>query len=173
LVDAYQQLGHHNRYEVYQQFTYINLISQPSSSTPSLLGVSRSTSHDADLPELPGATLSEELHTPPLPVTHVFLGYCWSYSRFYYPVVLPTGPNNDTPSFRSYQLCESVAVEAQELHTTPHPVGGDEAADWAGPDGSQANTMRWDRSNRTGVTLHNLWGAASKGHALNYIKLPQ
>ena len=30
----------------------------------------------------PRATLSEELHTPPLPVTHVFLGYCWSYSRF-------------------------------------------------------------------------------------------
>ncbi len=27
-----------------------------------------------------GATLLEELHTPPLPVTHVFLGYRWSYS---------------------------------------------------------------------------------------------
>jgi hypothetical protein len=47
-----------------------------------LLGVSKSTSHDAGLPELPGDTLSEELHTPPSPVTHVFLGYCWSYSRF-------------------------------------------------------------------------------------------
>lgn len=38
--------------------------------------------HGTCMPKNLGATLSEELHTPPLPVTHVFLGYCWSYSRF-------------------------------------------------------------------------------------------
>jgi len=76
LVDAAQQLRHRYNHGVYQQFTYINHISQPSSLTPSLLGVSICAPHDAHLPELPGATLSEELHTPPLPVTHVFLGYC-------------------------------------------------------------------------------------------------
>jgi len=31
-----------------------------------LLGIAELTSHDASPPELPGATLSEELHTPPL-----------------------------------------------------------------------------------------------------------
>ncbi|CAG9237504.1 hypothetical protein PSP6_740064 [Paraburkholderia tropica] len=82
MVDACQQLWHRPTYEVYQQFTYVNHISQPSSSTPALLGVSGRLSRDSHPPELPGATLSEELHTPPLPVTHVFLGYCWSYSRF-------------------------------------------------------------------------------------------
>jgi len=68
--------GIHPYHEVYQQFTYINHISQPSSSTPLLLGVSRCTPHSAHLPEHPGATLLEKLHTPPLPVTHVLLGYC-------------------------------------------------------------------------------------------------
>jgi len=29
-----------------------------------------------------------------------------------------------------------------ELQTTPRPVGGSEAADWAGPDGNQVNAMR-------------------------------
>jgi hypothetical protein len=58
-------------------------------------------------PERPGATLSEELHTPSLPMTHVFLGYCWSYSRF---TTLPTQqvrPNNDKPSFRSHHVANS------------------------------------------------------------------
>jgi hypothetical protein len=82
LVDAYQQLWHRPTYEVYQQFTYVNRISQPSPSTPLLLGVSRWSFHSHHPPELPGGTLLEELHTSPLPVTHVFLGYCWSYSRF-------------------------------------------------------------------------------------------
>lgn len=82
LVSAYQQLWHRNANEVYQQFTCVNHISQPSSSTPLLLGVSGRPSHNVRPPELPGATLSEELQTPPLPVTHVFLGYCWSHSRF-------------------------------------------------------------------------------------------
>jgi hypothetical protein len=31
---------------------------------------------------------------------------------------------------------------ARELHTSPRPVGGDEAADWAGPDGNQVNATR-------------------------------
>jgi len=52
-------------------------------------------------PLLLRATLSEELHTPPLPVTHVFVGYCWSYSRFTSHAILLTWPNNDTPSLRS------------------------------------------------------------------------
>ena len=41
LVNATQQLRHRIINEVYQQFTYINLTNQPSSSTPSLLGVSK------------------------------------------------------------------------------------------------------------------------------------
>ena len=40
LVNAYQQLWHRPTYEVYQQFTSVNRFSQPSASTPSLLGVS-------------------------------------------------------------------------------------------------------------------------------------
>jgi len=55
--------------------------------------------------------LSEKLHTPPLPVTHVLLGYCWSYSRFAHSPVPRARPNNDTPSLRSYHV------------TTPLPEG--------------------------------------------------
>ena len=40
--------------EVYQQFTYINLISQPSSSTPSLLGVSEQSPHGNGPPDTSG-----------------------------------------------------------------------------------------------------------------------
>jgi hypothetical protein len=75
-------------------------------------------------------------------VTHVFLGYYWSYSRFTTLTVKLTRPNNDTPSFRSYQFANPLPMTAQELHTSPRPVGGDEAADWAGPDGNQVNPMR-------------------------------
>ena len=87
--------------------------------------------------------MSEELHTPPLPVTHVFLGYCWSYSRFTSSPGHQARQNNDTPSFRSYRFTNPLPLRAQELHTSPRPVGGDEAADWAGPDGNQVRTMRW------------------------------
>lgn len=128
--------------EVYQQFTYVNPISQPSSSTPLLLGVSRSLLAESICPKHPRATLSEELHTPPLPVTHVFLGYCWSYSRFTILAVQLTRPNNDTPSFRSYRFANPLPLTAQELHTSLHPVGGGEAADGAEPDGNQDNAMR-------------------------------
>ena len=86
--------------------------------------------------------MSEELHTPPLPVTHVFLGYCWSYSRFTVLAVQLTRPNNDTPSFRSYRFANPLPLTAQELHTSLHPVGGGEAADGAEPDGNQVNAMR-------------------------------
>lgn len=54
LVSAYQQLWHRNANEVYQQFTYVNRISQPSSSTPLLLGVSGRSSRDARSPETSG-----------------------------------------------------------------------------------------------------------------------
>jgi hypothetical protein len=138
----FKQLWLISAYEVYQQFTYVNPISQPSSSTPLLLGVSRSLLAESICPKHPRATLSEELHTPPLPVTHVFLGYCWSYSRFTILAVQLTRPNNDTPSFRSYRFANPLPLTAQELHTSLHPVGGGEAADGAEPDGNQDNAMR-------------------------------
>jgi len=106
-------------YEVYQQFTYVNLISQPSSSTPLLLGVSRPSLTEPICPKRPGATLSEELHTPPLPVTHVFLGYCWSYSRFTSSPRHQARQNNDTPSFRSYRLATPLPTGAGIAHITP------------------------------------------------------
>jgi hypothetical protein len=138
----FKQLWLLSAYEVYQQFTYVNPISQPSSSTPLLLGVSRSLLAESICPKHPGATLSEELHTPPLPVTHVFLGYCWSHSRFTILAAQLTRPNNDTPSFRSYRFANPLPLTAQELHTSLHPVGGGEAADGAEPDGNQVNAMR-------------------------------
>jgi hypothetical protein len=138
----FKQLWLLSAYEVYQQFTYVNLISQPSSSTPLLLGVSRPFLAEPICPKHPGATLSEELHTPPLPVTHVFLGYCWSYSRFTILAIPLTRPNNDTPSFRSYRFANPLPLTAQELHTSLHPVGGGEAADGAEPDGNQVNATR-------------------------------
>ena len=139
--------------EVYQQFTYVNPISQPSSSTPLLLGVSSPIPHGNGLPEYPGATLSEELHTPPLPVTHVFLGYCWSYSRFTSSPGQQARQNNDTPSFRSYRFANPLPLAAQELHTSLPPVGGDEAADGAEPDGNQVNAMRYP-ANCSGSRFH-------------------
>ena len=59
--------------------------------------------------------MSEELHTPPLPVTHVFLGYCWSYSRFTILAVQLTRPNNDTPSFRSYRFANPLPLTGRNL----------------------------------------------------------
>ncbi|SCU86547.1 hypothetical protein CNECB9_4580006 [Cupriavidus necator] len=74
MVSAYHQLWHCNAYDVYQQFTCVTHTSQPSSSTDAASvfypRISRSTG------TLAGATLSGKLHTPPLPVTHVPLGYC-------------------------------------------------------------------------------------------------
>lgn len=129
--------------EVYQQFTYVNPISQPSSSTPLAAGSLRMpTSRQAFARNHPGATLSEKLQTPPLPVTHVLLGYCWSYSRFTSSPRHQARQNNDTPSFRSYRFANPLPLAAQELHTSLHPVGGGEAADGAEPDGNQVNAMR-------------------------------
>ena len=71
------------------------------------------------LPAKARATLSEELHTPPSPVTHVFLGYCWSYSRFTILAVQLTRPNNDTPSFRSYRLATPSPSGAGNAHIIP------------------------------------------------------
>lgn len=51
LVDACQQLWHRAAYEVYWQFTYVDLVSQPSSSTPLLLGVSEQMLHSVCPPE--------------------------------------------------------------------------------------------------------------------------
>ena len=83
--------------------------------------------------------------------------------------LIPTSgmrPNNDTPSFRSYRFTNPSPLKAQELHTTPRPVGGDEAADWAGPDGNQVRTMRWPVKYGTpdianGDTRHTPTGFAS------------
>jgi hypothetical protein len=133
-------LGNSN--EVYQQFTYVDHFSQPCSAFPAVGERPRVYLTAPACPKRPGATLLEELHTPPLPVTHVFLGYCWSYSRFTVLAAKLTRPNNDTPSFRSYRCANPLPMAAQELHTSPRPVGGDDAADWAGPDGNQVYTVR-------------------------------
>jgi hypothetical protein len=55
--------------------------------------------HGKDAP-IQGATLLEELHTPPLPVTHVFLGYRWSHNE---SAATPNRQwlDNDRQSFRS------------------------------------------------------------------------
>ena len=45
-------------------------------------------------------------------------------------------------AFRSYRFANPLPMTAQELHTSLRLVGGDEAADWAGPDGNQINTMQ-------------------------------
>lgn len=47
-----------------------------------------------------GTTLSEELHTPPLPVTRVFLGYRWSYNESA-TTLQARRLDNDRQSFRS------------------------------------------------------------------------
>jgi len=44
-------------------------------------------------------------------------------------------------AFRSYRVANPL-LKARELQTSIRPVGGDEAADWAGPDGNQAIAMR-------------------------------
>ena len=59
-----KQLWLLSAYEVYQQFTYINHISQPSSSTPSLLGVSGGLSHDRHPPETSGGYIVGEASYP-------------------------------------------------------------------------------------------------------------
>lgn len=73
-----KQLRHGYPYGVYQQFTYVAHTNQPSALTRCCSEPLRSYLTIGAHPM--GATLSEELHTPPLPVTHVFLGYRWSYS---------------------------------------------------------------------------------------------
>ena len=98
LVHAYQQFWHGYPYGVYQQFTFVTHANQPSASTrycsEHLHSVSRRKHTHV------GDTLSEELHTPPLPVTHVFLGYRWSYNG---SAAIPDRQwlDNDKQSFRS------------------------------------------------------------------------
>ncbi|SOY85343.1 conserved protein of unknown function [Cupriavidus taiwanensis] len=73
LVSACHQLWHRNTHDVYQQFTCVAHTSQPSSSTDAASVCCLRTSRS--IGTLTGATLSGKLHTPPLPVTHVPLGY--------------------------------------------------------------------------------------------------
>ena len=154
----FKQLWLLSAYEVYQQFTYINHISQPSSSTPLLLGVSRSFLAEPICPKPPGATLSEELHTPPLPVTHVFLGYCWSYSRF------PSSPghqarqNNDTPSFRSYRFANPLLLKRRNC--TRHPAWSAEMKPLTGRDLTVIRSIQCDSpAGQARITLHRKYGA--------------
>ena len=55
-----------------------------------------------------GATLSDGLHTPPLPVVHAVVGYRWSYNE---SATAPCGRqlDNDRQSFRSCLLRKSRA----------------------------------------------------------------
>ena len=50
--------------EVYQQFTYVNPISQPSASTPLLLGVSKPYPRGTDLPETSGGYIVRRASYP-------------------------------------------------------------------------------------------------------------
>ena len=82
--------------------------------------------------------MSEELHTPPLPVTHVFVGYCWSYSRFTSHAILLTWAEQWHAEL-ALVLAAIRCPRARELHTTIRFVSGIEAANSAEPDGNQVN----------------------------------
>lgn len=57
-------LGTSTTYEVYQQFTYVNHVGQPSSLTPSLLGVSTHVSRDSCVPETSGGYIVRRASHP-------------------------------------------------------------------------------------------------------------
>ena len=55
------------------------------------------------------------------------------------------------------------------LQTTPRPVGGGEAADWAGPDGNQVNATR-SPDNHSGSQFHCKRCALDRGTSTASIK---
>ena len=139
----FKQLWLLSAYEVYQQFTYINPISQPSSSTPLLLGVSRPSPRGTGPPETSEGYIVRRASHPTVASDACLPRLLLVVQQVHF--LIPTSgmrPNNDTPSFRSYRFTNPLPLRAQELHTTLRPVGGDEAADWAGPDGNQVNAIR-------------------------------
>ena len=80
LVQACQHLPLVSHHDVYQPFTSVDRPMPSSLPTPLMLGVV--TSAHAFVTILQDeATLSQQLHTPPLPVTHVLGGYWWQNTR--------------------------------------------------------------------------------------------
>ena len=66
---------------VYRQFTYVGRTIQPGA--PSALALAEAIRILADRIEFKNsASLSRQLHTSPLPATHVSVGYCWRNNRF-------------------------------------------------------------------------------------------
>jgi len=68
---------------------------------------------------LAGATLSGELHTPPLPVTHVSVGYCQSHDRFAIGV-RPRGRDRSNNNAQSFALRVCFVAMAQMPGGTKH-----------------------------------------------------
>ena len=66
--------------DVYRRFTWVDLSTRSWFPTALMLAVAVSARASAALPK-EEATLSRELRTPPLPATHVPVGYCWQNSR--------------------------------------------------------------------------------------------
>jgi hypothetical protein len=80
LVQAYQHLALGITYGVYRCFTWVDRATPSWSPTALMLAVAPQPRGVMARPE-PEDTLSRELRTPPLPETHVPVGYCWQNSR--------------------------------------------------------------------------------------------
>ena len=80
LVQAYQHLPLVSHHDVYQPFTSVDHTMPSSLPTPLMLGVVTSAHAPVTIPK-DEATLSQQLRTPPLPVTHVLVGYWWQNTR--------------------------------------------------------------------------------------------
>lgn len=113
LVQACQQLWLVSADGVYRQFTCVAHTSQPSASTRYCSEHLRPASRQSHTPK--GATLSGKLQTPPLPVTHVFLGYRWSHNE---SAAIPCRQwlDNDRQSFRSCLQLRKGQGQAVWLH---------------------------------------------------------
>ena len=80
VVQACQHLPLVSHHDVYQPFTSVDLTMPSSLPTPLMLGVVTSAHAPVTIPT-DEAPVSQQLRTPPLPVTHVLVGYCWQNSR--------------------------------------------------------------------------------------------
>ena len=80
LVQAYQHLSLVNFHDVYRWFTYVDHTAPSWFPTTLVLAITAAARAFAAIRLADGATLSQELRTSPLPVTHVLVGYRWQNS---------------------------------------------------------------------------------------------